>query len=322
VHSSGDMMLDFLRTQNSLAGKVLVLLTLLACRSSLLRSDGLIPQLTQAQTEQARKTLSQFKTNPKGPYLQIRWFCKDGSVHPPQGTPCQTHGGGSQYAELSPSARQLAKWSLDAGVILASLDFQRFLDAKRGHFLLREFVLEKYLVEVDDGWIYRRAASYRGARQAEDEEKTGRHLIEGLLGDPEWTRLNYFLLTQLIRVIPHGIPDSAILKIRALAAATANQDPAFQPIRAKIHSQPSSADLVAVEKFIAERKPGDTEKLRELVDLLRRQYMGAAAVHQLQALERRLAGTPLPKSVNQYAAAVGDNRESSLGASLSLESLR
>src|SRR5438067_12879178 len=121
----GDIMLDFLRTPNALAGKVLVLLILLACRSSLLRSDGLIPPLTQAQTEQARKTLSEFKTNPKGPYLQIRWFCKDGSVHPPQGTPCQAHGGGSQYAELSPSAHQLAKWNLDAGVILAGLDFER-----------------------------------------------------------------------------------------------------------------------------------------------------------------------------------------------------
>ena len=51
-------MVDFLRTPNALAGKVLVLFILLACRSALLRCDGLIPPLTQAQTEQARKTLS------------------------------------------------------------------------------------------------------------------------------------------------------------------------------------------------------------------------------------------------------------------------
>lgn len=315
-------MADLIQASNSVAEKVLLLLILLACRSALLLGDGLIPPLTQAQTEQARKILSQFKTNPKGPYLQIRWFCKDGSVYPPQGTPCKAHGGGIQYAELSPSARQLAKWNLDTGVILASLDFQKFLDAERGHFLLRELVLEKYLVEVDNGWIYRRAATYRGARQAEDEEKAGRQLIEALLGDPEWVRRNYFLLTQLITVIPHGIPDSATLKIRALAASIADEMPAFQPVRAKIHSQPSSADLATVEKFVAEQKSVDTEKLTELADLLRQQYMDSAAVQQAQALEKRLARTPLAKSISQYVAALRENRESNLGASLSTEILR
>jgi hypothetical protein len=42
----------------------------------------------------------------------------------------------------------------------------------------------------------------------------------------------------------------------------------------------------------------------------------------VQALERRLAATPLAKSISQYAAALRENRESSLGASLSLEILR
>ena len=39
---------------------------------------------------------------------------------------------------------------------------------------LRELSLERYLADVDDGWIMRRARTYRGALQVEDEEKSGR----------------------------------------------------------------------------------------------------------------------------------------------------
>ena len=52
------------------------------------RGDGLLPPLSEAQVREVRKTLAGFKSNPKGPYLQIRWFCNDGSVHPPSPPPC------------------------------------------------------------------------------------------------------------------------------------------------------------------------------------------------------------------------------------------
>src|SRR5438128_12517988 len=129
-----------------------------------LLGSGLIQPLTPQQVERARNALVDFKANPKGPYFQIRWFCKDGTVQPPAGTPCKTRGGGVEYAELSPSAKQLANWNLDIGVVLASLDFLRFFDSQRNQWLPRELVLEKYLTQIDDGWVYRRAKSYRGAR--------------------------------------------------------------------------------------------------------------------------------------------------------------
>src|SRR5438128_12139573 len=111
-----------------------------------LAGDGLIPPLDSKQAQQARKIIEDFKSNPKGPYLQIRWFCKDGSVQPPAGTPCRSRGGGIQYAELSPASKALAQSNLDLGTVLASLDFAKFFDAKRDHWLPRELVLEKYLV--------------------------------------------------------------------------------------------------------------------------------------------------------------------------------
>src|ERR1700758_3711287 len=108
-------------------------------------ADGLIAPLETKQVQQARKLLEDAKSNPKGPYLQIRWFCKDGSVQPPAGTPCKTRGGGVQYAELSPAARLLAQWNMNVGTVLASLDFSTFFDDARDHWLARELVLENYL---------------------------------------------------------------------------------------------------------------------------------------------------------------------------------
>src|SRR4029077_8080020 len=130
-----------------------------------LLGDGLIPPLSPRQVDQTRKLLEDFKANPKGPYLQIRWFCKDGTVQPPAGTPCKARGGGIQYAELSPIAKSLANLNLDVGTILASIDYDRFFDSKRDHWLPRELVLEQFLAQIDQGWIYRRSQAYRGSRQ-------------------------------------------------------------------------------------------------------------------------------------------------------------
>ena len=284
-----------------------------------LLADGLIPPLETKQIQQARKVLEDAKANPKGPYLQIRWFCKDGSVQPPAGTPCRSRGGGIQYAELSPASKTLAQWNLDLGTVLASLDFAKFFDAKRDHWLPRELVLEKYLVEADRGWIYRRAASYRGARQAEDEEKAGRQFLIQMLSDPDWVSRNYFLVNQLVAAIPHGIPDSAVLKTRALAGSIADRNSAFQTIRAKIHSQPGPEDLAIVEKFIAQQKPDDPQLL-ELAELLRKQYAGGSAA-RVALYQKKLAATPLAAALNRYASAVGTANEASAGAALTLEIL-
>jgi len=283
-------------------------------------ADGLIPPLDSNQAQQARKTLAEFKTNPKGPYFQIHWFCKDGTLQPPAGLPCKSRGGGIEHADLSPAARMLSKWNLDVGTVLASLDFATFFDGARDHWLPRELVLENYLAQVDRGWIYRRGSSYRGARQVEDEEKAGRHLLMELLGNPEWVSRNYFLVNQLVATIPHGIPDSAVLKTRALAGSIANRDPRFQSIRAKIHSQPGPEDLAAVEQFAADRK-SDDPKLLELAGLLRQQYANGPEA-RFALFEKKLAKTPVAALMTEYFDSIRQGKETNNGSSLSLEILR
>src|SRR5690242_21753082 len=110
---------------------------LLAAAGNLI-GDSLIPPLTTGQAEQTRKLLAEFKANPKGPYFQIRWYCKDGSVQPPAGTPCTSHGGGMEYAELSPAAKALASADIDLGTIIASMESVRFRDSKRDAWLRSE----------------------------------------------------------------------------------------------------------------------------------------------------------------------------------------
>lgn len=286
--------------------------------------EGLLPDLSPSQIQQARKTLNEFKSNPKGPYLQIRWYCKDGSVLPPAGTPCASRGGGIQHAELSPAALKLAAWNIDTGTILSSVSFEQLFDAARNHHWLKELVLEKYLTEMDQGWIHRRALYYRGARQVEDEEKAGQRLLVQLLSSPDWLARNYFLANQLVAVIPHGAPDSAVLRIRTLAGAIGDRDPRFQAIRSKIHSTPGAEDLALVEKFLAEKTPPENERIQlaELVALLKqRQSRGALAAH-LPRFQKKLAGSPLAAPLEDLASAV---RSESLpavfstGAALSFE---
>jgi len=286
----------------------------------ILRADGLIASLDAKQSQMARETLAGFKTNPKGPYIQIRWFCKDGSVQPAPGNPCKELGGGIQYAVLSPAAKDLAKLNLDVGIILASLDYSTFFDASRDHWLPREFVLQNYLAEVDRGWINRLGNSYRGAKQAEDEEKSGRDFLVQMLGNPEWVSKNYFLVNQLVGTIPHGLPDSGALKSRALAASIAGRDSKFQRLRGKIHAAPGPEDLAAVEKYIIEQKSEDAE-LATLAALLRKQYTTGPEV-RLAVYQKKLAGSPVAPMLSDYVGAVKEGRGSNTGSQLSVEIMK
>jgi hypothetical protein len=286
------------------------------------RSDSLLPPLSPSQAEQARKTLDSFKTNPRGPYLQIRWFCNDGTVHPPSPPPCASHGGGRQHAQLSPAAERLAAWNLDVGTIIAALDFDTFLDARRDHFRLRELVLENFLIDVDDGWIDRRAQYYRGSRQAEDEERVGRKLLVQLLSDPAWTSRNYLLASEAVAVVPHGTADSTVRRIRALAQSAAEKDLRFNPIRIKIHNRPGPEDFGAVERFLVERNPEGParELLTELAGLLRQRQTRQIG-DRIPDLQKRLAGSPVLPGLAALAAALRGNPEAafSAGAALSLD---
>ena len=244
-----------------------------ALSAGLSAAEGLLPDLTASQAAEAARLIQGFKENRRGPFFRIRWFCNDGTDHPPFPYPCGDRGGGAQHASLSPEALRLALWNVDVGTILAGQSFERLFDAERDHYRLKEIVLEEYLEQVDDGWIYRRAYSYRGAWQAEDEEKAGRKFLIQLLSDPEWTGRRFFLVNQLIATLPHGQPDATVRRVRNLATTIAAADERFQPIRAKIHSAPDERDVESVKNFLEQNDPPGPlrRELEELAALLARQ---------------------------------------------------
>jgi len=275
----------------------------------LLLADGLIPPLNEKQAAFVRKTLDDFKANPRGPYLRIRWFCADGSVLPPDGTPCRGKGGGNQHAELSPAGRQLAAMNIHTGTILTGLDAEQLIDAEHDHHWLKELVLEKFLIEVNQAWIYRKAASYRGARQIEDEEKAGRALLVKILSDPAWVARNYFLAQQLVDTIPHGVPDLIVKRIRNLASISADGDARFQLIRAKIHSYPGPEDLASVREFLKAKQPGEPARkaIEELAALLEKQNQPAAWVPNLRMAQKRLGPGAVSDAIDALAQALGEH---------------
>jgi hypothetical protein len=266
------------------------------------RAESLVTPLTPQQAADAKRVIASFKANPRGPFQRIRWYCADGSVLPPAGVPCKDLGGGVQHAELGPDAIRLAAWKLNTGTILTGMPYDALLDAGLDNHRLKELVLEKYLVEIDNGWIYRGAVSYRGARQVEDEEKAGREFLIRLLSDPAWLSRRYFLAQQLLDVVPHGLQDNAVKRIRTLAVVAATGDARFQPIRAKIHSYPAASDAALVRAFIKDKSPAPTVKtvMEELATLIDQRRNDDGLGSRLRAV-RRVANPATVAALDQMA---------------------
>jgi hypothetical protein len=287
--------------------------------------------LTDGENVEVRRALSRMKENPRGPFQRLRWFCNDGTVHAPQGTPCRERGGGHQYAEPSRTALRLAELDFHVVTFLQALSYDRFLDAGRDHHRLRELVVQQYLLETDDGWVLRRARYYRGARQIEDEQHRGDEFLEKLFSDPDWTARNFLLASQLVAVVPHsGQAGASNRRVRNLVQELAEMDESFHPLRVKIHAFPSAEDLETVEERLRLFVGSELirSRLIELRDALRAQYAdeelvpglrefaerlsaaGASSriVTDVGRLERALSGSDVHSTVGRLAALCRDLR--------------
>ena len=250
------------------------------------------------------------KQRDKGPYLRIRWYCRDGAVLPPTPYACSKRGGGEQHASYTDDADRLQALGFDVGTILVALPYEQFEDARRGHYRLRELVLEDYLVDNDDGWVLRGARYYRGARQIESEERYGRRHLVRLLSDPAWRRDNPLLATPLVAAVPHGQPGVPGDRIRELATQMARLNPELMDLRIKIHSSPGPDDLDAVRAAAnsAQRRSSMMRRtLAELQDQLQTLYSADLDEHRWASLASELDEldrTDLTAEMRAAAAAI------------------
>ncbi len=252
----------------------LILVLLLAFAAGVpaaLAAPALEPPPAEVLAE-ARALVAAMKAAERGPYTRLRWYCKDGTVHPPTPYACAERGGGRQHGEYSPERRRLAELGWRVGTIVAALGWEELWDEGRRHQRLRELPLERYLVEVDDGWVLRRARYYRGRVQIEDEEQAGRDLLVRLLSNPQWLQRNFLLAREAVRALPHHGGADRTRAVRRLSQGIAEKDASFERLRIKIHTAPGLEDLRATRDWIAAaRRRGAAASLVSAAEQLARE---------------------------------------------------
>ena len=209
----------------------------------LLLAFGALPAIAAdlPPPETLRVWVEEMKAAERGPFENIRWFCKDGSVLPPKPYACAKHGGGIQHGDWNARARAMRDGGYLIANVLAGIDPQRFTGPDAELDALRQILLERFLISWDDGWVLRAARSYRGALQSEDEEAGARALVLALLADAEWRSPNRFmLLREAVRLLPLQADEVSASHVRVLAMQVAEDD-ARLPSAAHQDPQPARA---------------------------------------------------------------------------------
>ncbi|MBW2421159.1 MAG: phosphoenolpyruvate synthase [Deltaproteobacteria bacterium] len=257
--------------------------------------------------ETLRAWVEEMKAAERGPFENIRWFCKDGTVLPPKPYACAKHGGGIQHGNWSARARAMRDGGYLVANVLAGIDPQPFTGPDAELDTLRQILLERFLIGWDNGWVLRAARSYRGALQAEDEEAGARALVLALLADPEWRSPNRFmLLREAVRLLPLQADDVSASHVRVLALQIDKDDADFRAMRIKIHNQPEESDAAAVRAYAKEGgKPAMAERYEELATSVDALYAPAEAVESLRALSQRVDDPDLAQNLRQVAARLG-----------------
>lgn len=267
-----------------------------------------------------RAWIEAFEASPRGPFERIRWFCKDGSVLPPKAYACGNRGGGIQHGEWNEHAKALRAGGYTVANVLASLDPQAFVGSQADLWALEQILIERFLIEADDGWIFRGARSYRGALQIEDEEAGARAVVDAMLGDPAWREPERFLLLrESVRLLPLQADEGSAADVRQQALVLAGQDAAFAPLRAKIHNQPDPGDAAKVRAYAQaagkRSLQGAYERLAADIDAL---YAGGGSAELALALAPKLrtSDPQLSSSLDELGTKLQSERDAATRVAL------
>ncbi len=233
----------------------------------------------------ARAMVVSMKTSPKGPFDAIRWYCRDGSVLPPSAGACRAHGGGVQHGRLGGDARALRAAGYFVANHLADADATAWLGDAADLRGLGDILLERFLIQADDGWIFRGARTYRGAFQVEDEEAGAARILANLVSDAAWLRSSRFLLLREVARLLPAQGNARTTHVRQLAVKIADRDPDFADLRAKIHGMPDAGDTGRVRGHARSKGRQDAQQLyEELAVELEALYDTSRSVEELRAI--------------------------------------
>ncbi|MGH8459001.1 MAG: PEP/pyruvate-binding domain-containing protein, partial [Nevskiales bacterium] len=203
--------------------------------------------------EDMRGWIEEMKTRERGPFKHIRWFCKDGEILEPEPFACESHGGGFQHGEWSEKTRKIREMGYPIANVLADYKPEQVVGWQAEADFLPFLLMEKFLVDFDDGWVFRQARFYRGALQDYNEQGSATEILLAMLGDPTW-RQRFGALREAARLLPHGVSTNVLTQIRGLATTITEKDPGFAELRDKSHVAPDARDAQRVRDYAGSRK--------------------------------------------------------------------
>lgn len=277
----------------------------------------------KVSNEIIRSNIEKYQKNPRGPYLEIRWFCDDGTIIPPKES-CPD--GGVQRASYRPEVEALAKSNhIFLGQILSTTDEKDFLDKKNNFSRLKQYQLERYLQRIDDGWVNRKGQYYRGAYQIEDEMEWGEDFFKYVLRQNDLINENFFLIRQAAKDIPHRKDTNESQRIRSLSKVIADAYPKFMDLRVKIHGQPDESDLPSVQTFQKEHAEQMDQDARQQMEELVTDLKSFYAPVDVEALKNILklvsSREEIRKDLTTYIEAFQNTKEIPARTTLTAEAL-
>jgi hypothetical protein len=276
----------------------------------------LIPSVALAQADPPDAEILQswiqtMKKSPRGPFTHIRWFCNDGTIQLPEEFACQDHGGGVQHGEWTDRVKTLRANGYFIANVFADVRAREFLQDPRHLDIVKQMVLEKFLIEADEGWIFRRARYYRGALQTEDETRAGRELLLALVSDPIWRENRFMVLREAVRFIPHGRQGAPITEMRQLSRTIAENDPDFETLRIKLHVHPELADAQQVQAYAVQRgKPEFAEDYAHLKEIIEQVFKVRDSQKEIQILAETVKNKQLAEVLGQTSSKLAPQNDS------------
>jgi phosphohistidine swiveling domain-containing protein len=260
--------------------------------------------------ETLRRWVAEMKISPRGPFQRIRWFCKDGTIHPPAEYTCRDRGGGVQHGEWTERVVRLRSNGYFIANVFADVRPEILLAQPDAENIVKQMILEQYLIRADDGWILRHARYYRGALQDEDESRSGQGLLLAMVSNPAWQEVRFPVLREAVRFIPHGRFGAPISEMRQLSRALGEADPEFQPLRIKIHVKPDLGDAERVRRYGGRQGKkdlaGDYEKLALLIQKV---FQPSDARTEILALNRVVSSKILSQEIREIGSQLGTDRD-------------
>ncbi len=253
--------------------------------------------------------IQQMKSAPRGPFDGIRWFCKNGTVLPARDYTCSARDQGVQHGHWSARTRQIRAVgyriaTVFADNVFAGKDGKRLLRSRQWREALGQILLERFLIGFDDGWIFRKARFYRGALQVEDEARGAKKFLADLsykLGvNTSKNNQDYLLMREAYRLFPRQRKSASVASVRNLTTKIAARDPAFLPIRTKIHNLPDKSDARRVRVYANEKGKASLKKeYQKLSRQIDRVYAAPDISREIKRFARTLGAGDLKTKLNK-----------------------